>query len=134
MVADEVRALAGKTQQSTEDIQKRIDSLQHEVNDAVNVIEGVCGYAESSIKDIGRSDEQMQNVSGSVDSLYDLTNDIAAMAEQQSQVSADINGSIEQISREAEVAAGSMQQNAQASDALGALAKSLKAILGQFKV
>jgi methyl-accepting chemotaxis protein len=56
------------------------------------------------------------------------------MAEQQSQVSADINGSIEQISREAEVAAGSMQQNAQASDALGALAKSLKAILGQFKV
>ena len=134
VVADEVRALAGKTQQSTEDIQKRIDSLQHEVNDAVNVIEGVCGYAESSIKDIGRSDEQMQNVSGSVDSLYDLTNDIAAMAEQQSQVSADINGSIEQISREAEVAAGSMQQNAQASDALGALAKSLKAILGQFKV
>ncbi len=134
VVADEVRALAGKTQHSTEEIQQRIDGLQHEVGQAVSVIEGVCGYAESSIEAIGRSDERMQSVSGSVNSLYDLTNDIAAMAEQQSQVSSDISTSVGQISSDAELAAQSMQQNAQASDALAALAQSLKTTLGQFKV
>ncbi|MEH6650041.1 MAG: methyl-accepting chemotaxis protein [Motiliproteus sp.] len=134
VVADEVRALAAKTQQSTEDIQQRIDGLQSEVGQAVSVIETVCVTAEASIEDIGRTDEQMSSVSDSVSQLYDLTNDIAAMAEQQSQVSNEINSSVGRISDDAELAADSMQQNTQASDALGALSQSLKSTLGQFRV
>ncbi|WP_421866344.1 methyl-accepting chemotaxis protein [Motiliproteus sp.] len=134
VVADEVRALAGKTQQSTEDIQRQIDRLQGEVGGAVEVIEQVCGYAQTSIEGIAGSDEQMQSVSDSVGGLYDLTNDIAAMAEQQAQVSATVNENVEQISNEAELSAGLMQQNSRASDALAGLASSLKGTLGQFKV
>ncbi|RDE19945.1 methyl-accepting chemotaxis protein [Motiliproteus coralliicola] len=134
VVADEVRALAGKTQQSTEDIQRQIDRLQGEVGGAVEVIEQVCGFAQTSIEGIASSDEQMQSVSDSVGGLYDLTNDIAAMAEQQAQVSATVNDNVEQISNEAELSAGLMQQNTQASNALADLASSLKRTLAQFKV
>ena len=134
VVADEVRALAGKTQQSTEDIQQQIDELQAEVKGAVDVIEQVCGFAETSIEGIGRADEQMQHVSSSVGSLYDLTNDIAAMAEEQAQVSASVNESIEQISQEAQLSADLMHQNSDASNALASLSRSLKSTLAQFKV
>lgn len=134
VVADEVRALAGKTQQSTEDIQRQIDRLQGEVGGAVKVIEQACGFAQTSIEGIAGSDEQMQNVSDSVSGLYDLTNDIAAMAEQQAQVSATVNSNVERISGEAELSAGLMQQNTNASDALAGLAGSLKSTLRQFKV
>ena len=73
----------------------------------------------------------MQSVAGSLNRLYDLTNDIAAMAEEQSQVSSEIGTSIDQISTDAELAVQWMQQNAQASNALGSLAQSLKTTLGQ---
>ncbi len=134
VVADEVRALASKTQLSTEDIQRQIDELQQQARGAVAVIQSASGHAETGIEAILRSDEQMQSVTLSVGRLYDFTNDIAAMAEQQSQVSSDVNSSVEQISRDAELTAQSVNRNSETSQALGGTAESLKTTLAQFRV
>ncbi len=134
VVADEVRELASKTRRSTEDIQRQIDELQSGVKGVVQVISNASCNAEASIAAISGSDEKIQGMSGAVQNLYDLTNEIAAMAEQQSQVSGDINRTIERINAEAGVTAQSVQQNAQSAQALEGLAQSLKTTLAQFKV
>ena len=134
VVADEVRALASKTQLSTEDIQRQIDELQNQAREAVTVIKNASGHAETGIEGIARSDKNLQSVTASVGRLFDFTNDIAAMAEQQSQVSNGVNKSIEHISQDAELASHSVQESAQASRALAATAESLKSTLAQFKI
>lgn len=134
VVADEVRDLASKTQASTEDIQRQIDELQSGVKTAVQVINDASNNAETSISSISSSDERIQNISESVERLYDFTNEIAAMAEEQSQVSSEVNSNIENISNEARVTSESMSSNASSAATLGELAQSLKRTLAQFRV
>jgi len=134
VVADEVRDLASKTQDSTENIQQQINELQTRVSNAVAVINQASDNAEASITAIDHSDEQIQNISSSVQKLYDFTHDIAAMAEEQSQVSQEINRSVGQISNDATTTADAVQENASTADNLAKLSHSLKATLGQFRV
>lgn len=134
VVADEVRALASKTQLSTENIQQQIHSLQAGVSEVVKVIESAGQKAEQGIGAIQRSDERMQSVSEAVQQLFDLTNDIAAMAEEQSHVAGDINSSVDGISRDTQVTADASRKSADAGASLGQLAASLKGTLAQFKV
>ncbi|WP_210395590.1 methyl-accepting chemotaxis protein [Motiliproteus sediminis] len=134
VVADEVRALASKTQESTADIRARIDELQQASKEAVTVIDKASVQAQSGITAIEASDERMHAVSESVQGLFDLTNDIAAMAEEQSQVSSDVNASVDQIRIDGDTTAEAVRQNRTATDELGALSRSLKQTLSQFKV
>ena len=134
VVSDEVRDLASKTQASTENIQQQIDELQAGVNSAVAVINQASANAESSLEAIASSDQRIQDISDAVQRLYDFTHDIAAMAEEQSQVSHEVNRSVEQISQEANRTEGAVQQNASSADTLAELANSLKSTLGQFRV
>ncbi|HEY5717652.1 MAG TPA: methyl-accepting chemotaxis protein [Motiliproteus sp.] len=134
VVADEVRALASKTQQSTADIRARIDELQRATREAVQVIGLASDKAQHGIVAMESSDERMHEVSASVSGLFDLTNDIAAMAEEQSQVGREVNLSVEQIRVDGENSAAAVKQNRQASAELAALAESLKRTLSQFKV
>ncbi len=134
VVADEVRALASKTQQSTQDIRGRIDDLQRASKEAVVVIERAAKHAQSGISAIESSDERMHAVSESVQGLFDLTNDIAAMAEEQSQVSGDISLNVERIRSDGDTAASAVTQNRELSSGLGQLSTSLKSTLAQFKV
>ncbi|MBY4678105.1 methyl-accepting chemotaxis protein [Marinobacterium arenosum] len=134
VVADEVRDLASKTQASTEDIHRQIEALQSGVQGAVKVIGAASSKADASIAAINGSDERIQSISDAVQRLFDFTNEIAAMAEQQSQVSSEVNQSIERISDDANLTAQSVQQNAQAAEQLDQLARSLKTTLAQFKV
>ncbi len=134
VVADEVRNLASKTQQSTVDIQKQISALQAAVKQVVNSISEASGRASQGIDCINESDEQIQNMSKAVQNLYDLTNDIAAMAEEQSQVSAGINHSLEDISRETQVTGQAVGQNRHCVESLNKTAQGLKLTLSRFKI
>ena len=69
VVADEVRSLASKTQQSTVDIQKQISALQNAVKQVVSSISQASGRAEQGIECINESDEQIQQMSNSVQNL-----------------------------------------------------------------
>jgi len=134
VVADEVRSLASKTQRATEDIQQQIESLQQGVGGAVSVINDASRNAESSIRAIDNSDATIRRISDAVQTLYDLTHEIAAMAEQQTQVSQNINQNVVLISNEAEQSAGAVQRNADVAGRLDQLAGSLQHTLSQFKV
>ncbi len=134
VVADEVRDLASKTQASTENIQQQINALQARVNSAVSVINSASDNAETSIIAIDSSDQKIQAISSAVQKLYDFTHDIAAMAEEQSQVSHEITHSVEKISGHANTTADAVRDNASTADDLSKLSHSLKSTLGQFRV
>lgn len=134
VVADEVRTLASKTQQSTESIQKQIAELQSGVGHAVKVINQASERAGREVSQIQRSDEQIQDISQAVQNLYDLTNDIAAMAEQQSQVSDEMGRNLNDINHETHVSSEAVSQNRALVEDLDATARGLKATLSRFKV
>ncbi|RRJ83674.1 methyl-accepting chemotaxis protein [Aestuariirhabdus litorea] len=134
VVADEVRSLASKTQQSTADIQSNIESLQSGAKGAVSVIDAACSHAEEGIEAITRADQLQQNVQESVQVLYDMINNIASMAEEQSHVSIDLKGSVETINGESERSLQSVNEVAETGRELAQLSATLKGAVSQFRV
>jgi len=116
VVADEVRSLASKTQQSTEEIRTKIESLQNQSQNAYKVMTNSRQYAESST-------QKMIEVQGSfefiVDSLVDLsdqTQQIATATSQQSSVAQEINRNVSLISEQTTVTqeqAASIEESAE---------------------
>ncbi|MCL6415180.1 methyl-accepting chemotaxis protein [Aestuariirhabdus sp. Z084] len=134
VVADEVRSLASKTQQSTEDIQRTIESLQSGAKGAVGVIDDACSHAEEGIEAISMADQLQQNVQASVQELYDLINNIASMAEEQSHVSVDLKSSVDTINGETERSLQSVNEVADTGSKLATLSAALKKAVSQFRV
>ncbi|WP_426416042.1 methyl-accepting chemotaxis protein [Aestuariirhabdus sp. LZHN29] len=134
VVADEVRSLASKTQQSTADIQSNIESLQSGAKGAVSVIDAACSHAEEGIGAMTEADHLQQSVQESVQVLYDMINNIASMAEEQSHVSMDLKGSVETINGESDRSLLSANEVADTGRELAQLSATLKRAVSQFRV
>lgn len=98
VVADEVRSLATKTHESTEEIRKQIESLQSGSRDAVDNVQHSNGLANDSIRLAGENDEQMQIISEMISRISQMSAQIAAASEEQSVVAEQINQNIVSIS------------------------------------
>ena len=112
----------------------QISELQAGVAHAVTVINQASDRAGKEINEIQRSDNQIQGMSASIQNLYDLTNDIAAMAEEQSQVSDEISHNLSDISHESGITSMSVSRNRELVQALDETATGLKSTLSRFKV
>ena len=109
VVADEVRTLAQRTQQSTGEIEEMIKQLQRGVNEAVSTMES---SVEQTTCCIGHADEAgaaLESIAKAVHTINDMNTQIASAAEEQGAVTEEINRSINtvhEISQEASVVAG----------------------------
>ncbi len=134
VVADEVRTLAQRTQESTDEIQQTIEKLQSRAKEAVGVMSHGSGKAQSSLEQVARGDESLNKIIHSVATITDMTTQIASAAEEQSMVSEEINRGIVSISEvSAEVTAGA-EQTEIASHDIAKLAVDLQSVVNQFKV
>jgi len=97
VVADEVRTLASRTQQSTEDIRSKINSLQHETQTTVKMVTSSSKMANASIDACEENKKLMVDVVDLVQQLNDMNLQIATAAEQQSAVVDDINKNVTEI-------------------------------------
>lgn len=97
VVADEVRALAGKTQESTSQIRQMIDLLQSSAEKAVNAMKESHGKVNSSVENITDLTEQFNNMMGNVEKISDMCIQIATATEEQSTVAEEINRNIHNI-------------------------------------
>jgi aerotaxis receptor len=111
VVADEVRALASRTQQSTEEIQQMISTLQEGARSAVNVMENSREKANNSVSQAQQAAEVLQDIGLRVNEITEMNMQIAAAVEQQGAVSEDINRSITSIRDTADANASISKEN-----------------------
>ncbi|NOY67367.1 MAG: methyl-accepting chemotaxis protein [Gammaproteobacteria bacterium] len=134
VVADEVRTLASRTQQSTQEIQSMIETLQSNTVSAVSIMKEVKGQAESSSEQVEHGAEALAEISGAVMTLDSMNSQIASAAEEQCAVAEEINRSVHSISESTEQAAAGTQQTASSSEQLNGLVTRLQSAVGVFQV
>lgn len=134
VVADEVRSLATRTQSSTTDIQKIISQLQDDANNAVTVMDQGCAQAQSSVDESTRAMQSLVTITETVNSIADMSSQIATAAEEQTAVAGRISGNMTGINDIAEKTAVGAKETAKISSNIGELAQSLKTAISQFQM
>jgi methyl-accepting chemotaxis protein len=134
VVADEVRTLASRTQQSTEEINDMIARLQKGTSDAVNVMNSGSKKAGETVELAGTSANALEKIVDAVGTISEMNIQIATAAEQQSAVAQEIDQSIVRISKLSEEAGNNSNQVSASSSDLNTLGNELNRIISTFKI
>jgi methyl-accepting chemotaxis protein len=134
VVADEVRALARRTRQSTEEIERLVASLRGNAQQSVAQIRGSTELVRLAVADALQTESALGSIAVAVSLIQQMNQQIAAAAEQQSSVAEEISRSVTQIRGSADQAALAMQDNARSSIELAQLGSDLKGMVGHFRL
>ncbi|MDZ7805361.1 PAS domain-containing methyl-accepting chemotaxis protein [Thiohalophilus sp.] len=132
VVADEVRGLATRTQQSTDEIQTIIEKLQSEARTATSVMERGQSTAQESVEQAKQAVNSLNTISDNVGTISDMATQIATAAEEQSVVADEINRNITNISDGAGQTLSAAQQSAEDSTQLAEMVQNMESMLKQF--
>jgi methyl-accepting chemotaxis protein len=133
VVADEVRTLASRTQESTKLIEEMIDNLQKQVHAAVKAISNGQDKAKSSVETASNAGEALEEIATSVATISDMIIQIASASEEQGAVASEINQNVINISHIADENSDASDKLARSSDDLAQLATELKQQVSNFK-
>lgn len=132
VVADEVRGLAQRTQQSTDEIQRMISTLQGGARDAVQAMAQSSEHVQASVEQAQRAAAALDGISQRVTQITAMSQQIATAVEEQSAVSEDINRNIVGIRNAGEATVSAGQQSQLSSSDVAALAEDLRQLAREF--
>ncbi|AMA45978.1 methyl-accepting chemotaxis protein [Pseudomonas monteilii] len=134
VVADEVRSLANRTQQSTEEIREMISALQSGTETASRTMRNSCELADSTVTQTRDAQQALARISQEVGALNAMNAQIASAAVQQSAVAEDVAQNLNRIHGSTVQSASGSLQVASASQELTELADRLTEKVAMFKV
>jgi len=133
VVADEVRSLAKRTQESTQEIQSMIESMQSGTQNAVAAMATGSQRVEDSVVQANNAGQSLEEIASIVRTISDMTVQIASATEEQIAVSEEINRNVVNISNEAQSNADNSHQTQQTVEQLEEFSSYLQSLIAQFK-
>ncbi|MBS8241935.1 methyl-accepting chemotaxis protein [Marinobacter lipolyticus] len=133
VVADEVRTLASRTRESTDEISDMIEGLQQDVDGAVSVIRSGVNRATLAVEGTREADHSLAAVVERIGTIVEHVTQVATAAEEQSSVSEEINRNLTQIGDAASDLRGLAQRVRRSGDALDEQVEVLDTELGRLK-
>ena len=134
VVADEVRTLASRTQQSTQEINSLIETLQGSSRSAVNVMERGQQQARDAVEQIREAGARLEVITSSVAEIMDMNTQIASASEEQSAVSEEINRNVNNVNDASHKTVESTRRMVQDISKLQHQADELQNVVNQFIV
>ena len=134
VVADEVRSLAQRTQDSTQEIESIISTLQQRTQEVVSVMDRCKTQGSSSSEQAVQAGTLLYSISEDVQTIMDMSTQIATAIDEQNQVASEVNKNVIKIRDIAEQAATHAQTNAQTSEEVSAQAEVLHKAIEKFNV
>ena len=134
VVADEVRNLARRTQESVEETRQVIEQLQIGTQEVVNSMSNSHRQAQGSVEQVGQAVTALQQIGNAVTVITDMNLQIASAAEEQSAVAEEINSNVASIRDVTESLSGQANESARVSQSLNSLANQQQTLMDQFRV
>ncbi|MGB1262066.1 MAG: methyl-accepting chemotaxis protein [Cognaticolwellia sp.] len=134
VVADEVRTLASRTQESTKEIETIISSLQSRTQDIVNHMAACRSQGKDSAAQASSAGAMLEKITDDVTAIMEMSTAIAAAIHQQSTVASEVNQHVVAIRDVTEQSGATAQHNAQMSEELSEQARVLREEVSLFTV
>ncbi|OLS61152.1 Methyl-accepting chemotaxis protein McpS [Pseudomonas putida] len=134
VVADEVRSLAQRTQQSTEEIEQLIAGLQNGTQQVAAVMDNSRNLTDSSVQLTRSAGVSLETITRTVSSIQAMNQQIAAAAEQQSAVAEEINRSVMNVRDVSDQTASASEETAASSVELARLGTHLQSLVSRFRL
>ncbi len=132
VVADEVRTLASRTQDSTTQIQAFIESLQANVKNTVTIMQDSSAGASLTANDALNATQELDKISNTVSRIFELNTNIATASEEQSAISNSISNSVSDINETARDTATQANEARQSSVQINSIAVDLKKLISTY--
>jgi methyl-accepting chemotaxis protein len=129
-----VRALARRTQQSTEEIERLVSALRAAAQSSVQQIRSSGELVKLAVSDALQTESALGSIAAAVSLIQQMNQQIAAAAEEQSSVAEEINRSVTQIRASADHSSVAMRGNAASSVELAQLGGELRSMVGHFRL
>ncbi len=134
VVADEVRTLAQRTQDATSEINELIERLQSGVKSIIQTIQNGMTEAESSASDVNKAKDSFTSITGSVQNIFEMSNQISTTSEHQTALTQQVNDGVVHISERSKETLKNVESTRENSAELAQHAIILESMVGNYKV